>query len=217
MAAVNHWFLTKRGLAMSILQTGQAIGGVVFLPLVALAVLKLGWRSAAMLSGGAILLTLPWFFWSGARLRAWVSCLTARPSPYPCGRRRGKTPTSAPALVELTTKEALNSSAFWLIAGFHSLRNIPYAGVTVHLVPLLVWKGFDESTAAFFVGLMSFSAVIVRPLTGWLGDSWSKQKIGATGVILGAWVSACSCSVVADSGTWSSSSPCSRSLMVSTR
>ena len=65
------------------------------------------------------------------------------------------------------------------------MRNIPYAGVTVHLVPLLVWKGFDESTAAFFVGLMSFSAAIVRPLTGWLGDSWSKQKIGATGVILG--------------------------------
>ena len=44
---------------MSILQTGQAIGGVVFLPLVALAVLKLGWRSGTMLSGGAILLTLP--------------------------------------------------------------------------------------------------------------------------------------------------------------
>ena len=59
MAAVNHWFLTKRGLAMSILQTGQAIGGVVLFPLVALAVLKLGWRSAAWLSGGVIFLTLP--------------------------------------------------------------------------------------------------------------------------------------------------------------
>ncbi len=87
--------------------------------------------------------------------------------------------------MELTTKEALKTPAFWLIAGFHSLRNIPYTGVTVHLVPLLVWKGFDQSTAAFFVGLMSFSAVIVRPLSGWLGDRWSKQKIGATGVILG--------------------------------
>ena len=65
------------------------------------------------------------------------------------------------------------------------MRNIPYAGITVHLVPLLLWKGFDETTAAFFVGLMSFSAVIVRPLTGWLGDRCSKQKIGATGVLLG--------------------------------
>jgi MFS family permease len=68
---------------------------------------------------------------------------------------------------------------------FHSLRNMPYAGVTVHLVPLMVWKGLDEPTAAFFVGLMAFSTIIVRPLTGWLGDRWSKQNIGATGVLLG--------------------------------
>ena len=55
----------------------------------------------------------------------------------------------------------------------------------MHLVPLLVWKGLDEHTAAFFVGLTAFCAVIVRPLTGWLGDRWSKQNIGAMGVILG--------------------------------
>jgi MFS family permease len=186
MAAVNHWFLTKRGLAMSILQTGQAIGGVVLFPLVALAVLKLGWRSAALLSGGAIFLTLP-------------LVLLIRRSPESMGLLPDGEPPPSPSLtgvtarhrrpprdlVELTTKEALHSSAFWLIAGFHSFRNIPYTAVTVHLVPLLVWKGFDQSTAAFFVGLMSFSAVIVRPLTGWLGDRWSKQKIGATGVLLG--------------------------------
>ena len=32
LAAVNHWFRRKRGLAMSIVQTGQAIGGVVIFP-----------------------------------------------------------------------------------------------------------------------------------------------------------------------------------------
>jgi nitrate/nitrite transporter NarK len=32
---------------------------------------------------------------------------------------------------------------------------------------------------------MAFSTVIVRPLTGWFGDRWSKQKIGAMGVTLG--------------------------------
>jgi nitrate/nitrite transporter NarK len=71
------------------------------------------------------------------------------------------------------------------MSAFHGLRNVPYGAVSVHLVPLLVWKGLDEHTAAFFVGLTAFSAVIVRPLTGWLGDRWSKQKIGALGVILG--------------------------------
>ena len=183
MAAVNNWFLTKRGLAMSILQTGQAIGGVVFLPLVAFAVLNLGWRSAALLSGGVVFLILP----LGLLVRRSPESMGLLPDgetelpPSASGRPR----RPARDFVELTTREALRTPAFWLVAGFHSMRNIPYAGVTVHLVPLLVWKGFDETTAAFFVGLMSFSAVIVRPLTGWLGDRCSKQKIGATGVLLG--------------------------------
>ena len=57
--AVNNWFLRKRGLAMSIVQTGQAIGGVLIFPLVALAVLNLGWRQAAFLSGIGVLALVP--------------------------------------------------------------------------------------------------------------------------------------------------------------
>ena len=182
MAAVNNWFLTKRSIAMSVLQTGQAIGGVLLTPLVAIAVLHLGWRTAAMLSGGVVLLLLP-------------LALLVRRSPESMGLLPDGEPLPAPtttrprpparALVELSTREALRTPAFWLMAAFHSLRNIPYGGVTVHLVPLLVWKGIEESHAAFFVGLMSFCAIIVRLLAGWLGDRWSKQKIGAMGVCLG--------------------------------
>ena len=186
MAAVNYWFYKKRGLAMAMVQTGQAIGGVVIFPLVALAVLKLGWRYAAFFSGIVVLMLVP-------------LVLLIRRSPesmglLPDGERR--TPPSPDAVAitpihvsrdsgEFTAREALRTPAFWFLAVFHGLRNLPYAGVSVHLVPLLLWKGLDEPTAAFFVGLMAFSTVIVRPLTGWLGDRWSKQKIGALGVILG--------------------------------
>jgi MFS family permease len=83
-------------------------------------------------------------------------------------------------------REALRSPAFWLLAAFHGLRNVPYSGVTVHFVPLLVWKGLDEPKAAFIVGLTALCTVIVRPLAGWIGDRRSKQTIGAAGVFLGA-------------------------------
>ena len=186
MAAVNHWFRRKRGLAMSIVQTGQAIGGVLIFPLVALAVLKLGWRPAAFLSGLVVLMLLP-------------LVLLIRDSPesmglLPDGERSAA--HDAPGAVrpehqlgdtqEFTSREALRTRAFWLLAAFHGLRNIPYSGVSVHLVPLLVWKGLEEPAAAFFVGLTAFSTVIIRPLMGWLGDSRSKQKIGTVGVLLGA-------------------------------
>jgi MFS family permease len=186
IAAVNHWFLKRRGFAMAIVQTGQAIGGVVIFPLVALAVLKLGWRYAALFSGVVVLMLIP-------------LVLLVRRSPesmglLPDGDHRA--PHTPPAVIvrpvrrlreaeELTAREALRTPAFWLLAAFHGLRNVPYGGVSVHLVPLLVWKGLDQPTAAFFVGLMAFSTIIVRPLTGWLGDRWSKQKIGAIGVVLG--------------------------------
>ncbi len=185
LAAVNHWFRRKRGLAMSIVQTGQAIGGVVIFPLVALAVLTLGWRTAALLSGFGVLLLLPLAF-------------LVRRSPESMGLRPdGEWETSrSPAAQlrshpvdhghEFTAREALRSPVFWLLAAFHGLRNVPYSGVTVHLVPLLVWKGLDQPTAAFFVGVTALCTVIVRPLTGWLGDRRSKQNIGALGVLLGA-------------------------------
>ncbi|HEY7543197.1 MAG TPA: MFS transporter [Methylomirabilota bacterium] len=183
LAVVAHWFRRKRGLAMAIVQTGQAIGGVLIFPLVALAVLKLGWRAAAVLSGLAVFMLLP-------------LVLLIRRSPESMGllpdgessARSGASGLAAPLVDarEYTTREALKTPTFWLLAAFHGLRNVPYAGVTVHLVPLLVWKGLDEAGAAFYVGLTALATVVIRPLTGWLGDRQSKQRVGAIGVLLGA-------------------------------
>lgn len=187
LAAVNHWFRRKRGLAMSIVQTGQAIGGVAIFPLVALAVLALGWRAAAFLSGLGVLLLLPLVL----LVRRSPESMGLLPDGEPRGSHEPPAGTLRPVrspgdAQEFTAREALRTPVFWLLAIFHGLRNVPYSGVTVHLVPLLVWKGLDQPTAAFFVGLTAFSTAIVRPLTGWLGDRRSKQKIGAAGVFLGA-------------------------------
>jgi MFS family permease len=187
MATVNHWFRRKRGLAMSIVQTGQAIGGVLIFPLVALAVLKLGWRPAAFLSGLVVfsLLPLVLFIRRSPESLGLLPDGERRPPHDPPGVEQGPVRWFGDA-EEFTAREALRTPTFWLLAAFHGLRNIPYSGVSVHLVPLLVWKGLDEATAAFFVGLTALSTVIVRPLTGWLGDRQSKQRIGAIGVLLGA-------------------------------
>ena len=113
MAAVNHWFLTKRGLAMSILQTGQAIGGVVLFPLVALAVLNLGWRTAALLSGGAIFLTLPLVLLVRRSPESMGLLPDGEIAPPPSAAGVAARHRRPPrALVELTTKEALKSSDF---------------------------------------------------------------------------------------------------------
>jgi MFS family permease len=187
LAVVAHWFRRKRGLAMAIVQTGQAIGGVLIFPLVALAVLNLGWRMAAVLSGLAVLTLLPLvlFIRRSPESMGLLPDGERSPAQDPHATAVGFTPSSDDAR-EFTTREALRTPTFWLLAAFHGLRNVPYAGVTVHLVPLLVWKGLDEPAAAFYVGLTALATVVSRPLTGWLGDRQSKQTIGAVGVLLGA-------------------------------
>jgi MFS family permease len=187
LAVVAHWFRRKRGLAMAIVQTGQAIGGVLIFPLVALAVLKLGWRAAAVLSGLVVLTLLPLVLF----IRRSPESMGLLPDGdrSPAQDRQASPAGFTPSLDEtreFTTREALRTRTFWLLAAFHGLRNVPYAGVTVHLVPLLVWKGLDEPAAAFYVGLTALATVVSRPLTGWLGDRQSKQTIGAVGVLLGA-------------------------------
>jgi len=187
LAAVNSWFRRKRGLAMAVVQTGQAIGGVLIFPLVAVAVLNLGWRTAAVLSGLVVLMLLPLVLFI-RRSPESMGLLPdgEAPSPRDPGRVVHGVAAAAGEPREFTTREALRTPTFWLLAAFHGLRNVPYAGVTVHLVPLLIWKGLDEPAAAFYVGLTALATVVIRPLTGWLGDRWSKQTIGAIGVLLGA-------------------------------
>jgi MFS family permease len=187
LAVVAHWFRRKRGLAMAIVQTGQAIGGVLIFPLVALAVLKLGWRTAAVLSGLAVLTLLPLVLFIRRSPESMGLLPDGDRSPAQ-GRQASPSGLTPPLddTREFTTREALRTPTFWLLAAFHGLRNVPYAGVTVHLVPLLVWKGLEEPAAAFYVGLTALATVVSRPLTGWLGDRQSKQMIGAVGVLLGA-------------------------------
>jgi MFS family permease len=187
MAAVNYWFRAKRSFAMSLLQTGQALGGVLLFPLVAVAVLTLGWRAAARLSGSAVLLLLPLVGFMQPTPEPMGLLPDGAPPSPPVGRGHSGAPRRPVQRREdWTLREACQTRAFWRVTGFHALRNVPYGGVTVHLVPLLVWKGVEPATAAFFVGLMACSAVVVRPLTGWLGDRWAKPQIAALGVLLGA-------------------------------
>ena len=190
MTVVNSWFIRRRGLAMSIVFTGSAAGGVVIAPLVGVAVFNLGWRTSALISGIVVwLVVLP-------------LALLLRPSPesmglLPDGDRADQPDLSteahgtsvshaSPIGVDFSAQEALRTPSFWLLTLAQCLRNAGHVAIIVHLVPIMVWSGLEETATPFFVGLLFFSIMALRPFAGWLGDLWSKEKLTGIGLILGA-------------------------------
>ncbi len=187
MAAINQWFIRRKGLAMSIVSTGSAVGGRVITPLVAGAVLTLGWRSAAFISGLAIWLIVIPLALLVKRSPEDVGLLPdGRTRPANAGRSSVSRARETADGADFTVREAMRTPAFWFFTMARSFRNAAHGGIIVHLVPIMVWKGIDEQNAIYFIEFMLFSVLGLRLFMGWWGDFWSRQKVATIGVTLGA-------------------------------
>ena len=204
--AVNQWFLRKKSLAMSLTSTGRALGGVAIIPLMAAVVEGLGWRIAALMCGvGIIVVVMPLALLirrspesmgllpdGDARRpepRARAVGLRQDTPPNPgAGRRFAAGALAAPARgsIDFTAREAMKTPSYWLYVAGVGLRNAVFAGTSFHMVPLMVWAGTSEPKAALLVGLLAFGTLLFNPIVGWMGDIWSKQKISAAAMVVGA-------------------------------
>ncbi|WP_089945471.1 MFS transporter [Candidatus Entotheonella palauensis] len=194
LPAVNQWFRRKRSLAMSIVAAGNGLGGATLAPLVGLMVFSLGWRTAALLSGLAILaVVVP------------LSRLI-RPSPESMGLLPDGDPHPAepvaqtPATIyrdmaaDFTASEAMHTWSYWLLIVATGLRNVVHAGMSFLIAPVVVWflqgggRGEAESLrmAAYFVGLLSLGTFVLTPMLGWMGDRISKPRLCAVCMAIGA-------------------------------
>lgn len=181
-AIVNRWFMRRRGLAFGIISVGIALGGGIMTPIVEFVVLEWGWRYAASLSGMMILAV-------GLPLAVLVRNSPEDVGQIPDGeryRRRVRRASDALASREFTFGQATRTGAYWLLALGITLRIAAQAGILVHIVPMLVWKGMPESVGGIAIATISFSAVGTRLFMGWLGDKTSKRLLVVFGMIVGA-------------------------------
>ena len=178
-AIVTRWFIRNRGTAFGVISVGIAVGGTVFTPAVAYVVINHGWRTAAFISGIAVLLI-------GVPLSALVRNSPEEVGQTPDGdggpgsRRRFQTP------VEYGVREATRTWAYWLLSIGVTLRISAGSGVIVHIVPLMVWKGLGEEAGAVVIAAGSLAAIATRFTMGWIGDRWSKRKLVVTAMLVGA-------------------------------
>jgi sugar phosphate permease len=173
-----HWFERKRARALSAMSIGLALGGVM-VPLVAQSLTTYGWRATALASGiFALCVGLPLAF-------------VIRNSPHEHGEVPDGIAEVASREAEIvhsdeqqtrdfTAREALRTSAFWLISLGHGFALFVVHAVAVHAIThLKEGLGYSIAEASLVISLVTLSQMGGVGL-GWLiGERWEKRYIAA--------------------------------------
>ena len=180
---IATWFRRDRGRALTLLTFMGGFASIVFVPLTAYLVERVGWRPA-----------LVWLAVIYAMLGILPNALVLRRRPAdlglePDGRRGAEHDARALATEperSMDAREAIRSRAFlWLTVAF-ALSGLATTAVTVHLVPLLRERGFSPTFAGAAMGMLGLMALPGRLVFTPLGGRWPRANVTAVGFALGA-------------------------------
>jgi MCP family monocarboxylic acid transporter-like MFS transporter 13 len=197
--AANQWFRRKRGLAMSIISAGSGLGGVVVVPVIGLLVFSVGWRTAALVSGIAIIVAVVPLSFLMKKSPEGMGLYPDGIEPEPttdasAGEAAVQVPSSLEAVEQdYTAKEAMKTPTFWMLTMASGFRNTVHSGIMFLMAPVMVWflmgSGRTEEEglpiAALFIGVLSGSTLVFNLIIGYMGDRVSKTKLSAICMIGG--------------------------------
>ena len=163
---ISNWFVLRRAFATSVATLAQ-MAGLIAMPLIAqLAMRQHGWRGGWLAIGTLTLLIgfLPvWLF------------MVRRPEDMglrPDGRSTGPSLVpSAPADVSepsFSRREAIGTSAFWLLLLYTVLVYPVQAGVSLHQAAHLIERGIEPTVAATIVSTFSLLSAVASVACGLL-------------------------------------------------
>ena len=182
--AVSSWFDRRRGMALSLVMAGGAVGAMVLPPMTEALIGSIGWRSACVAIGVAVLIIgLPTvaLFVRERPLRladARSSLDVARDDPEPVeGSGQAAVTGPSPAAPGATLGEGLTSRVFWIVVIVLFFASIAQNGALTHMSALLTDRGVTASGAAIALSVMGASSLTGRLVTGWLLDRFFAGRV----------------------------------------
>ncbi len=185
LVTTAKWFVRKRGLAMGIALSGVGLGGL-FLPALGWMMENYGWRMAANMAGGTILIL-------GLPLALLMRHSPERHGMLPDGDQPAASKTDADGRqtnvsdhgptseieVDYTIRQALATPVFWFLALAFGMRQLVVSAVALHQIPFLIDIGVSQQTAATLLGSLALVSIVGRLGFGWTADHFEKRKVMA--------------------------------------
>ena len=179
MAVGNTWFIRWRARAMTVISSAVPIGGTLLTPLLAMAVQRWGWRWGAIL-GGTLFLLIGLPLAAGVRSSPESMGLLpdgdAAPPPASANDEKRQS-TITPIAREPTLKQAMKTWIFWLFVIAMTVRVGAYSTISVHFVPIMVWKGMSQERAAVLLAGFAFLNWAAHYVIGWFADNTNRPKL----------------------------------------
>jgi len=173
---VNRWFDERRGLVLGVLTASTATGQLVFLPVLASIVQRLGWRPAALLVAGASALVMPLV---ALLLRERPSDLGLRPFGATEEAERAEPPAGNPfSTAAEALLDGLRSRDFWLLAASFFVCGASTNGlIGTHLIPACLDYGIPEVQGAALLAAMGLFDLVGTTASGWFSDRWDNRVL----------------------------------------
>ena len=198
MTIANQWFVRRKALAMTLLNTTFAGGAALMVPLLAWCEGWLGWRVTILYTGAL----------SGLLVVGAAAVIRSRPEDIgllPDGGRHEAVGTGATRNRRLepvysdsdfTLREAVSTPAFWLMTTAVTLRIASADALVINQIPMLVWKGIPQDLAAFYLSSTFLAIIPIRIAMGlaatWIPSRWlliggmSAGAVGTAAFIVGS-------------------------------
>jgi MFS family permease len=174
---VNRWFVARRGMVLGILTASGSTGQLVFLPMLARATERYGWRVAVLVVAAIVAALIPLTAWL-LRERPESVGLRAYGAPEADVSSSGAESTehgeSLGALAVL--RRAATTRNFWVLCLSFFVCGASTNGlIGAHLIPAAHDHGIPEVRAASLLALMGLCDLVGTTAAGWMSDRWDSR------------------------------------------
>src|SRR5437870_3571369 len=167
---VARWFNKRRGTALSVLGSASMTGMSLLVPAVTWLILTVGWRMTYVaISGLVVAIVLP------------LCLLVLRDSPESVGLTADgealEPGATAPPIERVSASEAVQTLAFWQLAGSFFTCGFSMSLLSAHGIPMLTDHGYTPMFASWTMGVLGGSAIGFTVMLGALSDRFGRRPV----------------------------------------